>query len=65
LKAEVNASRFREDLYYRLNVFEINIPPLRKQLEDLPALEDPHVAPLERQRSRARQCARARDDIGQ
>ena len=38
LKSEVEASRFRDDLFYRLNVFEINIPPLRKRLDDLPGL---------------------------
>ena len=38
LKSEVETGRFRDDLFYRLNVFEINIPPLRKRLDDLPGL---------------------------
>ena len=60
---EVEAGRFRQDLFYRINVVRITLPPLRDRLSDLPVLvdyffsstvsdTDCHFGPYHRQRWR-------------
>ena len=49
LGREVREGRFRRDLYYRLNIIEINIPPLRDRREDIPDLANHFVALFSRE----------------
>jgi two-component system nitrogen regulation response regulator NtrX len=52
LQAEIRSGRFREDLYFRLNVIPIFVPPLRDRQEDLPLLADHFMADFAREYGR-------------
>ncbi len=53
LNEEIRKGRFREDLFYRLNVFPITVPPLRDRTEDIPLLVDAIIKRLNKQWGRS------------
>jgi len=52
LEELIESQKFREDLYYRINVFPVYIPPLRERLHDIPALADHFIAKFNEKNAR-------------
>ena len=56
LEAKIQDGTFREDLYYRLNVIEVFLPPLRERIEDIPSLADFFLQRFGQEMKRPKKC---------